>query len=172
VLTLEASDHNSGSLSLEIGGGLGGAHMSLKADGSLLDTENLTGYTRGESFLCVLSMDDTKVYADIVMLSDPDTVYSCEHATLPSGVLDKLWVGSDESGEKQLDGIIGGVTVLIHDSDDGTISQMLDYLSNEHVIDVARNTLGRSYYLKHNLTHGIRRKLYIGTIQGIETEKY
>jgi hypothetical protein len=87
-------------------------------------------------------------------------------------VLDKLWVGSDESGEKQLDGIIGGVTVLIHDSSDGNISQMLDYLTNGHVIDVARNTLGRSYYLKHNLTHGIRRKLYIGTIQGIETEKY
>jgi hypothetical protein len=172
VLTLEASDHNSGSLSLEIGGGLGGAHMSLKADGSLLDTENLTGYTRGDSFLCLLSMDDTKVYADIVMLSDPDTVYSCDSTTLPSGILDKLWVGSDESGAKQLDGIIGGVTVLNHDNSEGTISQMLDYLSNEHVIDVARNTLGRSYYLKHNLTHGIRKKMYRGTVEGVETEKY
>lgn len=174
VLSFESVDHGNSDIQVKLVGGYGNAQMYLYVDSVLKDTIVLVNYDIGDTFLILLVYKAGSVEARAVNLSRIGTTYLCNTATLPVSPLTRLYPGNESHGD-QLDGLIGNIVVLTHTDDAGsgeTIATMIDYLTNSHMIDIARRYLGRKYDLNFQMNPHIRKLVSRGALVLTETEKY
>lgn len=174
VMSFDSVDHGSSSIQVKLAGGIAAEQMTLHIDGVLQDTAFLANYKAGDTFLFLLVYRSDQVISYAVNLSDVGTLYTCTTGTLPVSPLTRFYPGNEDAGN-QLDGLVGNVVILTHtdDIDKGeTLSTMRAYLTNSHMIDIARQYLGRKYDLNFQTNPHIRKLVSKGSVVLRETEKY